>query len=138
MQMTKMMQNLLIKLKITDFLLGFGYCSKSLFCRYWCFTYVYQFSCMYVKRSSKRTPLKVYRWRCRAIFPQPMEYWPSAVFRPGLLSNIWSLRKIRDFMTELQQLLFPWRDIKLLTAPWTRPLTKTQDLHNLPSQRPLD
>ncbi len=29
-------------------------------------------SYMYVKRSSRRTPLKVYRWRCRAILPHPL------------------------------------------------------------------
>ncbi len=30
---------------------------------------MYQFSYMYVKRSSRRTPLNIYRWRCRAILP---------------------------------------------------------------------
>ncbi len=57
--MSKMTQNLQRKLKITDFLLGFGICNKRLFGRYWGFTHVYQFSYMYVKRSSRRTPLKV-------------------------------------------------------------------------------
>ncbi len=41
-------------------------------------------------------------------------------------------------MAELQQLLFPWRDIVFCHAARTRPLTKTQDLHNLTSQGPLD
>ncbi len=34
-------------------------------------------------------------------------------------------------MAELQQLLFPWRTSYFVTPPRTRPLTKTQDLHNL-------
>ena len=51
--MTKITQNLLIILKITDFLLGLEFHSKSLFCRYWCVTYVCQFSCMYMKHSWK-------------------------------------------------------------------------------------
>ena len=51
--MTKITQNMLIILKITDFLLGLEFRSKSLFCRYWCVTYVCQFSCMYVKHSWK-------------------------------------------------------------------------------------
>ncbi len=66
-----------------------------------------------------------------------MQYWPLDVFRPGLLSNLWSLGQIGHFMAELQQLVFPWRYIELVTPPWTRPSTKTQDLHNLISQRPL-
>ncbi len=41
-------------------------------------------------------------------------------------------------MAELQQLVFPWRDIEFVRPPWTRPLTKTQDLNNLTLQRPLD
>ncbi len=60
------------------------------------------------------------------------------MFRPGLLSNLISLGKIVHFMAELQQLLFPWRDIEFVRPPWTRPLTKTQDLNNLTLQRPLD
>ena len=70
--MTKMTQNLLIILVITDFLLGFGFCSKRLFCRYWRVTCVYRFSYMYMKRSSRRTPLNVYRWRYWAILPHPL------------------------------------------------------------------
>ncbi len=66
-----------------------------------------------------------------------MEYWPLDMFRPGLLSNLISLGKIVHFMAELQQLLFPWRDIEFVRPPWTRPLTKTQDLNNLTLQRPL-
>ncbi len=41
-----------------------------------------------------------------------MEYWPLDMFRPELLSNLISLGKIIHFMSELQQLLFPWRDIE--------------------------
>ncbi len=67
-----------------------------------------------------------------------MEYWLLDMFRPGLLSNLISLGKIVYFMAELQQLLFPWRDIEFVRTPWTCPLTKTQDLNNLTLQRPLD
>ncbi len=67
-----------------------------------------------------------------------MEYWLLDMFRPGLLSNLISLGKIVYFMAELQQLLFPWRDIEFVRPPWTCPLTKTQDLNNLTLQRPLD
>ncbi len=65
-------------------------------------------------------------------------YWHVDIFRPGLLSNLISLGKIVHFMAELQQLLFPWRDIEFVRPPWIRPLTKTQDLNNLTLQRPLD
>ncbi len=44
------------------------------------------------------------------------EYWPLDVFRPGLLSNVWSLGMIRHFMAELQQFPFPWRNIELCQA----------------------
>ncbi len=40
-------------------------------------------------------------------------------------------------MAELQQLLFPWRDIEICDATMDTPLTKTLDLRNLTSQRPL-
>ena len=122
--MTKMMQNLLIKLKITDFLLGFEFCTKRHFCRYWRVTCVYQFLYMYVKRSSRHTPLKVYRWRYRGILPHPMKYWPSDVFRPGHLSNMRSLGKIGHFMPELQQHLFPWRDIELCDGAMVTPFNE--------------
>ncbi len=44
-----------------------------------------------------------------------MEYWPLDMFRPGLLSNLISLGMIVHFMAELQQLLFPWRDIEFVS-----------------------
>ncbi len=64
-------------------------------------------------------------------------YWPLDVFRPTLIKPV-KFGEDHTFYAELQQLLFPWRDIEFVTPPWTRPLTKTQDLHNLTSQRPLD
>ncbi len=42
-----------------------------------------------------------------------MEYSYLDVFRPGFLSNMWSLGQIEHCMDELQQLLFPWRDIEI-------------------------
>ncbi len=72
---------------------GFGILLKRLFGRYWCVTWVYRFSYMYVKRSSRRTPLKVYRWRCRAILPHPLFKPISDVnFR-----HFWACAKFRDF-----------------------------------------
>ncbi len=47
---------------------------------------------MYVKRSSRRTPLKVYRWRCRAILPHPFETNIRCKFSPGLM-------RVQSFMT---------------------------------------
>ncbi len=40
-------------------------------------------------------------------------------------------------MAELQQLLFPWRDIEICDAAMDTPLAKTQALRNLTSLRPL-
>ncbi len=57
--MAKMTQNMTRKFKITDFLLGFWFRTKRLFCRYCYVTWVYQFSHMYVKCSSRRTPLNI-------------------------------------------------------------------------------
>ncbi len=57
LQMAKMSQNMTGKFKITDFLLGFGFRSRRLFCRYCYVTCVYRFSYMYVKRS-----LRALRW----------------------------------------------------------------------------
>ncbi len=70
--MAKMTQNLQRKFKITDFLLGSGFRTWRLFCRYCYVTWVYQLLYLYVKRSSRCTPLKVYRWRYRAILPHPL------------------------------------------------------------------
>ncbi len=48
---------------------------------------------MYVKRSSRRTPLKVYRWRYRAILPHPLLKPISDVnFR-----HFWGVCKVSDF-----------------------------------------
>ncbi len=57
LQMAKMSLNMTRKFKITDFLLGFGFRSRRLFCRYCYVTWVYRFSYMYVKRS-----LRALRW----------------------------------------------------------------------------
>ncbi len=69
LKMAKMIQNMTRKFKIADFLFGFWFRTRRLFCRYCYVTWVYRFSYMYVKRSSRRTPLNIYRWRCRAILP---------------------------------------------------------------------
>ncbi len=53
-----------------------------------------------------------------------MQYWPLDVFRPGLLSNLISLGKIVHFMAELQQLVFPWRDIELCRATMDTPFNE--------------
>ncbi len=60
------------KIKNNRLPVGFRNLQQETFGRYWGFTHVYQFSYMYVKRSSRRTPLKVYRWRYRAILPHPL------------------------------------------------------------------
>ncbi len=51
LKMAKMSLNMTRKFKITDFLLGFGFRSRILFCRYCYVTWVYRFSYMYGKRS---------------------------------------------------------------------------------------
>ncbi len=80
------------KIKITDFLLGWISYLET-FCRYCYVTWVYQLLYMYVKRSSRRTPLKVYRWRYRAILPHPLLKPISDVnFR-----HFWACAKFRDF-----------------------------------------
>ncbi len=56
--MSKMTQNLQRKLKITNFLLGLGFSSKRLFCRYWCVTCVYRFSYIYVKLNGEQYAFK--------------------------------------------------------------------------------
>ncbi len=56
--MAKMTQILLRKFKLTDFLLGFGFRTRRLFCRYWCVTCVYRFSQMYVKRNGEQYAFK--------------------------------------------------------------------------------
>ncbi len=111
--MAKMSLNMTRKFKITDFLLGFGFRSRRLFCRYCYVTWVYRFSYMYVKRS-----LRALRWISIGGAVEPFchtYFWNtySDVFRPGFLSNMWSLGQIEHCMAELQQHLFPWRDIEI-------------------------
>ncbi len=53
-----------------------------------------------------------------------MEYWPLDMFRPGLLSNLISLGRIVLCMAELQQLLFPWRDIVFCHAATDTPFNE--------------
>ncbi len=113
LQMAKMSLNMTRKFKITDFLLGFGFRSRRLFCRYCYVTWVYRFSYMYVKRS-----LRALRWISIGGAVEPFchtYFWNtySDVFRPGFLSNMWSLGQIEHCMAELQQHLFPWRDIEI-------------------------
>ncbi len=49
-----------------------------------------------------------------------MEYWPLDMFRPGPYQPD-KFGEDRTFYAELQQLLFPWRDIEFVRPPWTRP-----------------
>ncbi len=44
------------------------------------------------------------------------EYGHLDLFRSGVLSSVWSLGQIEHCMDELQQLLFPWRDIEICDA----------------------
>ncbi len=67
-----------------------------------------------------------------------LEYCCLDVFRPGLLSTceVWGRSDIvwlsyNNFYSLGETSYF-------VTPPRTRPLTKTQDLHNLTSQGPLD
>ncbi len=53
-----------------------------------------------------------------------MEYSYLDVFRPGFLSNMWSLGQIGYCMAELQQLLFPWRDIEICDAAKDTPISE--------------
>ncbi len=54
----------------------------------------------------------------------PLEYSYLYVFRPGFLSNVWSLGQIRHCMAELQQHLFPWRDIEICDAAMNTPISE--------------
>ncbi len=101
---------------VLDFIPG------DFFCRYCYVTWVCRFSYMYVKRS-----LRALRWIsiggsvepfCHTYFWNPY----SDVFRPGFLSNMWSLGQIEHCMAELQQLLFPWRDIEIWQDATDTPL----------------
>ncbi len=53
-----------------------------------------------------------------------MEYSYLDVFRPGFLSNMWSLGQIEHCMAELQQLLFPWQDIEICDATKDTPISE--------------
>ncbi len=53
-----------------------------------------------------------------------MEYSYLDVFRPGFLSNMWSLGQIEHCMAELQQLLFTWRDIEICDAAKDTPFNE--------------
>ncbi len=53
-----------------------------------------------------------------------MKYSYVDVFRPGFLSNVWSLGQIGYCMAELQQLLFPWRDIEICDASMDTPFNE--------------
>ncbi len=57
-----------------------------------------------------------------------MEYSYLDVFRPGFLSKVWSLGQIGYCMAELQQLLFPWRDIKICDAAKDTPISENSKL----------
>ncbi len=45
-----------------------------------------------------------------------MEYSYLDISKPRFLSNVWSLGQIGHCMAELQQRLFPWRDIEICDA----------------------
>ncbi len=101
------------KIQITDFPVGFRISFQETFCRYCYVTWVYRFPYMYVKRS-----LRALRWISIGGAVEPFchtYFWNtySDVFRPGFLSNMWSLGQIEHCMAELQQHLFPWRDIEI-------------------------
>ncbi len=53
-----------------------------------------------------------------------MEYLYLDVFRPGFLSNVWSLGQIGYCMAELKQVLFPWRDIEICDAAMDTPFNE--------------
>ncbi len=52
------------------------------------------------------------------------EYWPLDLFRPEILSNVWSLGQIAHCMAELQHLLFPWRNILICQAAMDTPFNE--------------
>ncbi len=53
-----------------------------------------------------------------------MKYSYLDMFRPGFLSNMWSLEQIGHCMAELQQLLFPWQDIEICDAAMDTPFNE--------------
>ncbi len=53
-----------------------------------------------------------------------MEYSYLDGFRPGFLLNLWGLGQIEHCMAELQQLLFPWRDIEICDAAKDTPFNE--------------
>ncbi len=53
-----------------------------------------------------------------------MKYSYLDVFRPGFLSNVWSLGQIGHYMAELQKLLFPWREIEICDATMDTPINE--------------
>ncbi len=68
LQMAKMSLNMTRKFKITDFLLGFGFRSRRLFCRYCYVSMSVPISYM-SWNVAWGLSVNQYRWRCRAILP---------------------------------------------------------------------
>ncbi len=66
------------------------------------------------------------------------EYGHVDLFRSGVLSNISSLGQIGHLRLSYNNFYSHGETSNFVTPPGTRPLAKTQDLHNLTSQRPLD
>ncbi len=66
-----------------------------------------------------------------------MKYSYLDVFRPGFLIERVKSGAIGHCMAELQQLLFPWRDIKICDAAMDTPISENSRSSHLTSQRPL-
>ncbi len=136
LQMAKMSLNMTRKFKITDFLLGFGFRSRRLFCRYCYVTWVYRFSYMYVKRS-----LRALRWISIGGAVEPFchtYFWNHIQMCSGLDSyrtcEVWGRSNI---VWLSYNNIIPMARHRNLRTPRTRPPMKTLDLRNLTSQRPL-
>ncbi len=68
-----------------------------------------------------------------------LEYCSLDVFRPGLLAKRCEVLGRSDIvMAELQQLLFPWRDIVFCHAATDTSFSENSRSSHLTSQRPLD
>ncbi len=65
-----------------------------------------------------------------------MKYSYLDVFRPGFLSNVWSLGR-SDIVWLSYNNFIPMRVIEICDAAMDTPFNETLDLRNLTSQRPL-
>ncbi len=139
LQMAKISLNMTRKFKITDFLLGFGFRSRRLFCRYCYVTWVYRFSYMYMKRS-----LRALRWISIGGAVEPFchtYFWNTY----SDVVQAWIL--IEYVKSGADRTLYGWVTTTFIPMARHRNLTgrhghappmKTLDLRNLTSQRTLD